>query len=68
MQKKFLLTEVVLTVLIALAFVFSANGEVSRNLRISELLLAVSIGGVLSSSGAVFQKVLQNPLADPYIL
>ena len=68
MQKKLLLTEAVLTVLIALAFVFSANGEVSRNLRISELLLAVSIGGVLSSSGAVFQKVLLNPLADPYIL
>jgi len=38
------------------------------NLRFPRALLAFMIGGALSISGAVFQSVLKNPLASPYIL
>ncbi len=37
-------------------------------LRIPRLILAFSIGGALSLSGAVMQTVLSNPLAEPYTL
>ena len=36
--------------------------------RLPRLLLAAIAGGALASAGAVFQAVLRNPLADPYIL
>jgi iron complex transport system permease protein len=38
------------------------------NLRFPRALLAFIIGGSLSVSGAVFQSVLKNQLASPYIL
>jgi len=38
------------------------------NLRFPRALLAFMIGGALAASGAVFQSVLKNPLASPYIL
>jgi iron complex transport system permease protein len=38
------------------------------NLRFPRALLAFMIGGALSVSGGVFQSVLKNPLASPYIL
>src|SRR5215471_13595183 len=38
------------------------------NLRFPRAILAFMIGGALASSGAVFQSVLKNPLASPYIL
>ncbi|WP_156921555.1 FecCD family ABC transporter permease [Desulfovibrio inopinatus] len=37
-------------------------------LRLPRTLLAALAGGALSLSGLVFQAVLRNPLADPYIL
>jgi iron complex transport system permease protein len=37
-------------------------------LRMPRLLLAAIAGAALGASGAVFQAVLRNPLADPYIL
>ncbi|MBR2373788.1 MAG: iron ABC transporter permease [Lentisphaeria bacterium] len=37
-------------------------------LRFFRLLAALLIGGALSLSGMVFQAVLRNPLAEPYIL
>ncbi|HKQ96722.1 MAG TPA: iron ABC transporter permease [Candidatus Polarisedimenticolia bacterium] len=37
-------------------------------LRIPRLLLAAITGAALGAAGAVFQGVLRNPLADPYIL
>lgn len=38
------------------------------DLRMPRIILAVIIGAMLSLSGVVFQGVLKNPLADPYIL
>ncbi len=37
-------------------------------IRFPRVLLAVIAGAVLSLSGAVFQSILRNPLAEPYIL
>jgi len=37
-------------------------------LRFPRVLLAVIAGAVLSLGGAVFQSILRNPLAEPYIL
>jgi iron complex transport system permease protein len=36
--------------------------------RLPRVLLAALIGAALGSAGAVFQAVLRNPLADPYVL
>ncbi len=36
--------------------------------RLPRVLFAVFVGAALAASGAVFQAVLRNPLADPYIL
>lgn len=38
------------------------------DIRLPRILYAVLIGGGLSISGAVFQAILMNPLAEPYIL
>lgn len=37
-------------------------------LRLPRVILAVLVGAGLASSGVVLQGLLQNPLADPYIL
>jgi ABC-type Fe3+-siderophore transport system permease subunit len=37
-------------------------------LRLPRLLLAAIAGAALGATGAVFQALLRNPLADPYIL
>jgi len=37
-------------------------------IRLPRVLLAVIIGATLSSGGLVFQAILRNPLAEPYIL
>ena len=36
--------------------------------RLPRILMAAMAGAALSAAGAVFQAVLRNPLADPYIL
>lgn len=36
--------------------------------RLPRVVLAVLVGGSLAVAGAVFQALLRNPLADPYIL
>ena len=38
------------------------------DLRMPRILLAALVGGALALSGAVFQALLRNPLADPYVL
>ena len=38
------------------------------NLRFPRVILAFIIGGALAMSGGVFQSVLKNPLASPYII
>lgn len=37
-------------------------------LRLPRAVLAALVGGSLALSGAVFQALLRNPLADPYVL
>lgn len=37
-------------------------------LRLPRVLLALGVGAVLAATGAVFQALLKNPLAEPYIL
>jgi iron complex transport system permease protein len=44
------------------------NVSIIWNLRFPRALLAFMIGGALSISGTVFQSVLKNQLASPYIL
>lgn len=46
----------------------SVTYDIFYNLRLPTLILAFLIGAGLSLSGATFQSLLQNPLADPYIL
>ena len=38
------------------------------NLRLPRILMAAQVGGGLALSGAVFQALLRNPLAEPYVL
>jgi iron complex transport system permease protein len=42
--------------------------EIFMHVRIPRIVLAALVGAALSSSGVVFQALLRNPLADPYIL
>jgi iron complex transport system permease protein len=39
-----------------------------RTLRLPRVVEAALVGAALSVSGAVFQALLRNPLADPYVL
>jgi iron complex transport system permease protein len=39
-----------------------------RELRLPRVIQSALVGGALAVSGAVFQALLRNPLADPYIL
>jgi len=42
--------------------------QIILEIRMPRVLLAVAVGGGLSVAGAVFQAILRNPLAEPYIL
>lgn len=39
-----------------------------REIRLPRVVLAAVVGAALATAGAVFQGLLRNPLADPYIL
>lgn len=45
-----------------------ASVTIVRDLRLPRALLAALVGGALALSGAALQALLQNPLADPYLL
>ena len=52
---------------------FSANADSTLSqiifeIRLPRILFAVAVGGGLSIAGAVFQAILLNPFAEPYIL
>ncbi|MEP7338466.1 MAG: iron ABC transporter permease [Acidobacteriota bacterium] len=58
-----------------LAKVMGAGTALSReqevivfSLRLPRIALAIGVGAALAMAGAVFQAMLRNPLADPYIL
>lgn len=42
--------------------------QIVFDIRLPRILLAIAVGGGLSVAGAVFQALLMNPLAEPYIL
>lgn len=42
--------------------------EIIVNIRLPRVLLGAIIGAALAAAGCVFQAILRNPLADPYIL
>lgn len=42
--------------------------QIIYEVRLPRVLLAIAVGGGLSVSGAVYQAILINPLAEPYIL
>jgi len=42
--------------------------QIIFEIRLPRVLFAISVGGGLSIAGAVFQAMLMNPLAEPYIL
>ena len=57
--------------LLATLFSNNANQTFSQiifEIRLPRILYAIAVGGGLSIAGAVFQAILMNPLAEPYIL
>ena len=42
--------------------------EIFVRVRVPRIILAALVGAALASAGVVFQALLRNPLADPYIL
>jgi iron complex transport system permease protein len=42
--------------------------EILLRVRVPRILLAAIVGAALAGAGVVFQAILRNPLADPYIL
>lgn len=42
--------------------------QIITEIRLPRILYAIAVGGGLSIAGAVFQSMLMNPLAEPYIL
>ena len=44
------------------------EAEVLLQYRLPRVLVAALVGGVLALSGAAYQGVFRNPLADPYLL
>jgi len=51
---------------------FGPADEIERaillDVRLPRVVLAAILGGALTVAGAVFQALLRNPLADPYVL
>ncbi|SMP71118.1 FecCD family ABC transporter permease [Anoxynatronum buryatiense] len=43
-------------------------GTIVWDIRLTRILLAVTVGAALASSGAVYQGIFRNPLIEPYIL
>ncbi len=63
------------TISLKKAFTTTVNGmpanpdrEILLRVRVPRIILAAVVGAALASSGVVFQGLLRNPLADPYIL
>lgn len=46
----------------------SLDYEILVHIRLPRVILACIVGAALACSGVVFQALLKNPLADPYIL
>jgi len=44
------------------------SGRAILDLRLGRLFMGMMVGAALSTSGTVFQAILRNPLAEPYVL
>jgi iron complex transport system permease protein len=44
------------------------QASIILRLRLPRILLAVLVGSALATAGVAFQGVLQNPMADPYLI
>ncbi|MGM0370196.1 MAG: FecCD family ABC transporter permease [Bacillota bacterium] len=47
---------------------FGAQQTIIYNIRLPRVLLAALVGLALATSGTVFQALLKNPMADPYVI
>ncbi|MHC4645283.1 MAG: FecCD family ABC transporter permease [Planctomycetota bacterium] len=48
--------------------IINTDYEIFVHVRLPRVILACLVGAALACSGVVFQALLRNPLADPYIL
>lgn len=46
----------------------SASADIVLGVRLPRIILGALVGAALATAGAVFQALLRNPLADPYVL
>ena len=46
----------------------TVDSTIIWDIRVPEVLAAALVGGALGVAGALFQAVLRNPLADPYVI
>jgi iron complex transport system permease protein len=46
----------------------ASDRAILLEVRLPRVLLAAVLGGALTTAGVVFQALLRNPLADPYVL
>jgi iron complex transport system permease protein len=46
----------------------SSSGQAILSLRLGRFVMGMMVGAALSASGTVFQAILRNPLAEPYVL
>lgn len=46
----------------------NSDYQILVGIRLPRIILAAIVGAALACSGVVFQAILRNPLADPYIL
>ena len=46
----------------------SASADIVRHIRLPRVASAFSVGALLGMAGALFQVLVRNPLADPYIM
>ncbi|MDP2933489.1 MAG: iron chelate uptake ABC transporter family permease subunit, partial [bacterium] len=46
----------------------ASSETILLSIRLPRVLLAIIVGGGLSIAGVVFQALLRNPLAEPFIL
>lgn len=45
-----------------------ASRDIVLGVRLPRVVLGVFVGAALATAGAIFQALLRNPLADPYVL
>lgn len=69
MNKHFIFAILLLLLLIAIYSIYGYTSSfLFMNVRLPRLLLTILVGMILSGTGSVFQILLNNPLAEPYIL